>query len=164
MTDTTEVHVERRPCGVTRLTSELLVARDRSEVFAFFADAGNLEALTPPWLKFQIDTPLPIAMEAGALIDYRLRVRGIPIAWRTRIVEWVPEEYFIDEQIKGPYRVWLHRHDFHEVDGGTLVRDTVEFVPRGGRLIAPLVARLFVGRDVRKVFAFRRSELQKRFV
>ncbi len=104
-------------------TTQLWLPRRRDEVFAFFADAHNLQILTPDWLNFKILTPRPIAMRAGALIDYKLRLRGIPIRWRTKITEWQPPFSFQDEQLRGPYRQWIHRHWFEEKDGGTLCRD-----------------------------------------
>ena len=133
------------------------MAKPRDEVFHFFADAANLEAITPPWLRFEILTPLPIQMRPGTLIDYRLRVRGIPIRWRTEIMEWNPPHHFVDRQISGPYHVWHHTHMFSEKDGGTLCRDEVIYRPRGGWLMN----KLFVRRDVEKIFAFREVQLRK---
>lgn len=138
---------------------ELWVARPLEVVFGFFADAGNLEAITPPWLRFEILTPRPIAMRAGALIDYRLRVRGVPLRWRTEITAWEPPHFFVDEQLRGPYRLWVHEHRFRAVRGGTAVLDHVRYRVPGGRL----VSWLFVRRDVERIFAFRRQLLQARF-
>ena len=129
--------------------------RPLDEVFAFFADAGNLEAITPPWLGFEILTPRPIAMRPGALIDYRLRLRGLPVRWRTEISLWQPPHRFVDEQRRGPYREWRHEHTFAAVDDGTLVRDHVRYQVPGGRL----VHELFVRRDVARIFDFRRDRL-----
>lgn len=127
-------------------------------VFAFFADAGNLDRLTPPWLHFRIDTPLPIAMGPGALIDYRLRLHGVPIRWRTEITEWNPPRGFVDEQRRGPYRWWIHTHTFHESpDGGVEMEDVVDYQPRGGALVHALV----VGRDLRRIFAWRAIALRE---
>ena len=102
-------------------TSETWLARPRAGVFEFFADAANLERLTPPWLGFEILTPRPIAMRVGALIDYRLRVHRIPLRWRTEITAWEPPVSFVDEQLRGPYRLWHHTHTFTEQAGGTAV-------------------------------------------
>lgn len=144
------------------LSTRLLVPRPRAEVFAFFADAGNLEVLTPPWLHFHILTALPIAMQPGALIDYRLRVRGFPLHWRTRITEWEPPDRFVDEQLKGPYKLWLHEHRFVERPGGTEVLDRVRYAVPGGPL-SPLIHRFLVARDVRTIFAWRTRKLQEIF-
>jgi ligand-binding SRPBCC domain-containing protein len=141
------------------LQDELWLPRPITEIFPFFADAGNLEKLTPPWLSFEVLTPAPIAMHPGAIIDYRLRVHGLPIRWRTEILEWNPPRGFVDVQRKGPYVLWHHTHTFVEKDGGTLCRDEVRYWPRGGRLIHAL----FVKRDVRAIFDYRRKRLTELF-
>jgi ligand-binding SRPBCC domain-containing protein len=144
------------------LTTELWLPRPRAEVFAFFSDAGNLDVLTPPWLHFHIRTPRPIALHAGARIEYRLRWRGIPLSWRTEISVWDPPHSFVDRQVRGPYRRWVHEHTFEERDGGTLLRDRVDYaVP--GWLLEPLVHSLVVGPDVRRIFAYRRLKMQELF-
>jgi len=140
-------------------TTELWLPRPRPEVFNFFADAGNLQTITPPWLSFEILTSSPVEMRPGALIDYRLRVHGFPIRWRTEITEWNPPHRFVDQQVRGPYHVWHHTHTFNERDGGTLCRDEVVYRPRGGTLIN----KLFVRRDVEKIFCFRAAQLQRLF-
>lgn len=140
-------------------STELWLPRPRAEVFHFFADAHNLEAITPPWLRFEILTPKPIEMRPGALIDYRIRVHGIPIRWRTEITEWQPPHRFVDQQIRGPYTLWHHTHSFVERDGGTLCRDEVIYRPRGGWLID----YLFVRHDVAKIFSYRTEQLKKAF-
>ena len=140
-------------------TTELWLPRARAEVFPFFADARNLEAITPPWLRFETLTPSPIAMRPGARIDYRLRVHGFPTRWQTEITEWQPPHRFVDQQLRGTYHVWHHTHTFMERDGGTLCRDEVVYRPRGGALIN----WLFVRRDVAKIFAFRQQVLARRF-
>ena len=99
------------------LDTELFLPRPREEVFPFFADAFNLEAITPPFLRFKVTTEAPIEMQVGALIDYKLRLHGIPITWRTRIAAWEPPYRFVDEQLKGPYSLWRHEHTFEEVEG-----------------------------------------------
>ena len=151
------LHFERAGGGYT-LTAEIWLPRSRPEVFAFFADAGNLEALTPAWLRFEILTPRPIGMQAGALIDYRLRVHGWPVRWQTRIAVWEPPVRFVDEQLRGPYRLWRHEHTFEETAGGTRVRDVVHYAVLGGAL----VNALFVRPDLRKIFSYRQEKLAER--
>jgi ligand-binding SRPBCC domain-containing protein len=137
--------------------AELWLPRPRPEVFAFFADARNLEAITPPWVKFEVLTPAPIEMRAGTLIDYRLRVHGFPIRWRTEITLWEPPFRFADTQLRGPYRRWVHTHRFEEKDGGTLCLDDVSYAVPGGALIE----RLFVRRDVERIFAYRQETMKR---
>jgi ligand-binding SRPBCC domain-containing protein len=123
-------------------------------VFPFFADAGNLEAITPPWLGFHVVTAPP-EMRAGALIEYRLRLHGVPVAWLTRIDDWAPSERFVDVQLSGPYRLWHHTHEFEPAGaGGTLMRDTVRYALGFGALGA-LAHRAVVRRDLEAIFAYR---------
>jgi ligand-binding SRPBCC domain-containing protein len=138
-----------------QLSTRLFVARDLTTTFGFFADATNLQRLTPPWLDFSILTPQPIPMRAGALIDYRIRVHGVPIRWRTEIADWTPPLRFVDQQLRGPYRLWHHTHTFTPADGGTWVEDTVRYRPIGGRL----VHTLFVKRDLTRIFTFRQEAI-----
>jgi len=128
-------------------------------VFDFFADASNLEVLTPPWLRFEILTPAPTEMRAGTRIDYRLRLHGIPLRWNSEIVVWEPPHRFVDVQRRGPYRLWEHEHGFTPQAGGTLVSDLVTYSVFGGRL----VQRLLVGPDLRKVFTYRHDRLSQVF-
>ena len=147
---------------VFTLEVQLTLPRPIDEVFSFFADAGNLEAITPPWLKFAITTPRPIAMQRGALIDYRLRLRGVPINWRTRITEWSPPNKFVDMQLRGPYSLWHHTHTFEPartVNGreGTLVLDKVRYaVPFGG-----LARTLFVRPQIDAIFRYRQHAMMR---
>ena len=135
-----------------------LVPRPRGEVWAFFADPANLEAITPDFLRFRIVTAAPAPLIAGALLEYRLSLFGIPFGWRTRIEEVVPEERFVDVQLSGPYRRWCHLHRFEEVAGGTLVSDRIEYELPLGPLGA--VARaLFVRRALDRIFDHRRRRV-----
>lgn len=143
------------------LEREQIIARPRDELFPFFADARNLEAITPRFLQFQVITPGPIEMRAGALIDYRIRLRGVPIRWRTEISVWEPPFRFVDRQLRGPYRKWVHEHRFEEVAGGTRCLDRVEYAVPGGPLIEDVVHTLFVRRDVERIFDYRRETLDR---
>lgn len=139
--------------------AELWLPRPVAEIFGFFADAYNLQALTPEWVNFEILTPQPIRLRAGALIEYRLRIHGLPVRWQTEITVWEPTHRFVDEQKRGPYRLWIHEHRFTAQNGGTLCSDHVRYAVLGGEP----VNRLFVRRDVEKIFAFRRRKLEERF-
>ena len=139
--------------------SQQWLPQPTENVFRFFSDAQNLEQLTPPFLRFEVLTPSPIVMCAGALIDYQLRVHGFPIRWRTEITEWNPPHYFVDQQSRGPYTLWHHTHRFSERNGGTDCFDEVRYRPRGGGV----VNWLFVRRDIERIFAFRRAQLLKFF-
>lgn len=144
---------------VREFSSELWLPVAPEQLFPFFADAANLDAITPPWLHFHVVTPTPIEMREGALIDYRLRVHGLPLRWRTRINAWQPPFRFEDEQLRGPYRRWIHEHTFAAHEGGTLARDHVRYaVPFDW-----LVHRWFVRPDIEKIFQFRTAALRKRF-
>lgn len=142
-----------------RLTTELLVEEPRGQVFEFFADAFQLETITPPWLHFSVQTPRPIEMRTGALIDYKLRLHGLPIRWRSKISNWEPPFQFVDQQERGPYRYWHHLHTFEEVDGGTLVCDIVNYAVPLGFITHPLLVR----RDLTKIFTYRRETLGRIF-
>ncbi len=147
---------------IWRLRASLWVPRLPGEVFPFFADAQNLERLTPDWLSFRIVTPLPIEMRQGTQIDYRIGIRGLPIRWRTRIGRWQPPHAFADEQLRGPYSLWHHTHTFTARDGGTTLGDEVLMRPKGGLLAGTLMA-LFVRRDVERIFRFRAQVMATRF-
>jgi ligand-binding SRPBCC domain-containing protein len=144
--------------SVAEFRSELWLPAPLERIFDFFSDAGNLQELTPGWVNFEIVTPRPILLRAGTLIDYRLRIRGIPVTWRTLIKVWDPPFRFVDEQVRGPYRKWEHEHTFEAKDGGTLMRDCVTYAAPFGFL----THALFVNRDVRRIFEFRRETLLKR--
>ncbi len=133
---------------------EQLVRRDPAEVFDFFSRARNLQLLTPSWLHFEVLTPEPIAMRKGTLIDYRLRLHGVPMRWRTLIEQWEPERMFVDRQLRGPYRLWHHTHEFEPHAQGTSVRDRVRYeIPLGP--LGSLAHAAFVHRDLERVFAYR---------
>ena len=140
------------------LESDLWLPRPREEIFRFFSDAANLGALTPPHMRFRTFTAAPIVMRAGLLVDYGIRVHGIPIRWRSEITTWDPPNRFVDEQRSGPYRRWVHTHTFADERGGTRLGDVVEFEMFGGSLIG-----WFVMRDLRSIFEFRRQALASLF-
>lgn len=140
-------------------TQETFLPYPLDYVFDFFSNAQNLQALTPPSLHFQILTPLPIQMKPVALIDYKLKLFGIPFRWRTRIDTWQPPHQFSDSQIKGPYVKWVHTHTFEPVEGGVLMRDQVQYLAPGGPL-EPLINRLFVTPQVQRIFAYRNKTLK----
>ena len=144
---------------IREFQSELWLPLPPEELFPFFADAANLDALTPPWLNFRIVTPKPIVMRPGALIDYRLRVRGLPLRWRTRINAWEPPHRFEDEQLRGPYRQWIHEHTFEARDGGTLARDRVRYAVPFDWLVHGWLVRP----DIEKIFRHRSAMLKERF-
>ncbi|HJQ97450.1 MAG TPA: SRPBCC family protein [Candidatus Polarisedimenticolaceae bacterium] len=131
------------------------------QVFGFFAEADNLERITPRELRFAIVTPRPIVLAASATIDYRLRLFGIPFGWRSVITEWDPPRAFTDEQVEGPYALWIHRHTFEPERGGTMIRDRVRYrLPLGplGDLAHPLVRR-----QLARIFDYRRRAVEAAF-
>jgi ligand-binding SRPBCC domain-containing protein len=145
--------------SVFQIDREQIIPHRRAQVFAFFMDAANLETMTPPWLRFRILTPAPIVMRAGTRIDYMLRLHGIPVRWTSAITVWEPPLRFVDEQVRGPYRVWVHEHRFEEAPAGTRVIDSIRYAVPGGAL----VNRWLVAPDLRRVFDFRREKLSEVF-
>lgn len=143
------------------LIVEQEIAKPLKRVFAFFESPENLEAITPAFLNFEITSPRPIEMQSGARIEYRLRVRGVPIRWRTAITAYEPPHRFVDEQLRGPYRLWVHEHVFCSLgNGSTLIRDHVRYelprVPGRG-----LVHRLWVRPDLEKIFSYRKQAIAR---
>ena len=142
------------------MTVHVLERRQRLPVpaeraFAFFSDARNLEAITPPWLRFRVLTPGAIEMRPDALIEYRLRLHGIPLSWLTRIEVWEPPHRFVDVQLRGPYALWEHTHTFAP-DGAdaVVISDRVRYALPLGRL-GELARRLLVRRDLDRIFDHR---------
>ena len=115
---------------IRTLDAEMWIPVSIDQVFAFFSDTTNLDQMTPPWVHFQTLTPRPIEMRAGIVIDYRLRIHGVPIRWTSEITAWKPPTQFVDEQRRGPYKLWVHRHDFGAENGGIWIRDHVDYRPR----------------------------------
>lgn len=140
------------------LAHKLTLSLPIEKVFDFFADAGNLERITPPELNFHIITPQPINLRKGTLIDYQLKVRGFPVKWRTEISEWNPPFLFTDKALKSPYKQWIHRHTFTEIEKDkTLIEDRVKyrlpFEPFGD------LAHWFVRRELDYIFDFRQKKV-----
>ena len=131
----------------------------RDDVFVFFSDAANLEIITPPELRFRILTPLPVPMREGTLIDYRLRMFGVPLRWKSRILRWQPPTGFVDGQVSGPYRLWEHSHSFHDEGNETVIEDVVRY----GLPIWPLgeIAHPMVRLQLGRIFRFRQSAVRK---
>jgi hypothetical protein len=144
---------------IHQFRSEIWLARPIKEVFAFFSNAANLDSITPPWLSFRTVARQPIEMHAGTVIDYRLRVRGFPVQWRSEITEWEPPYHFVDEQIRGPYRLWIHAHRFQTRNGGTLVCDDVRYAVPFDWLLHKFIVRP----DVERIFAYRADCLRRQF-
>lgn len=151
-------------CDPTRpgqylLETAILVPGSRETVFALFADAFQLETITPPWLNFHVLTEPPIRMRLGQLIDYKLKLHGFSIRWQSEITAWEPPFRFVDAQVQGPYRKWHHEHTFEEHPQGTLVRDRVQYAVPGGWLVNSLLVK----RDLKKIFRFRHEKLREIF-
>jgi ligand-binding SRPBCC domain-containing protein len=144
------------------LSFEQQVARPQPEVFDFFSRAENLEVLTPPWLNFKILDVKPQPVQRGTLINYSLRVHGIPLRWTSEIVEWEPQHRFVDLQLRGPYKLWRHEHRFEERDGGTLISDTINLaLPLG--LLGQLAYKIKVKSDIEEIFTFRKEKIRALF-
>jgi ligand-binding SRPBCC domain-containing protein len=147
---------------VYQLRFKQLIPRRPKEVFAFFADAGNLQSITPAWLHFHILTPLPVELRDGALLDFTIRWRLLRMTWRTKIVDWVSPRQFIDQQVSGPFKLWVHRHTFEPHPQGTLMTDQVRYeLPFGA--VGRLGHSLLVRRDLEAIFEYRRQQIAKRF-
>jgi ligand-binding SRPBCC domain-containing protein len=146
------------PPDIERLSRDIIVPAPLADTFAFFADAANLQRLTPPWLHFSILTPMPAEMREGLEIEYRISLYGVPLPWRSRIDLWQPGVCFVDRQLVGPYRWWRHEHRFEAVGDGTRVIDEVDYAPRAAWLSGPLVRR-----DLQRIFAYRHEMLGRTF-
>jgi ligand-binding SRPBCC domain-containing protein len=145
---------------VHRIERAQVVSQPVAEAFAFFADAFNLEAITPPWLRFRILTPGPIPMCEGTAIEYRLVLHRLPFRWRTQIERWEPGRRFVDRQVEGPFRLWEHTHTFEEQPDGTLIRDRVAYrMPYGA--LGALAHSLLLARDLGRIFDYRRDAVAR---
>jgi ligand-binding SRPBCC domain-containing protein len=138
------------------------VARPLPEVFSFFSRAENLEELIPPWLNFKICKAEPQPVQKGTLINYSLRVHGLPLRWTSEIVEWEPPHRFVDLQLRGPYKLWRHEHRFEARDDGTLISDTINLsLPLG--FLGQIAYKIKVHSDLQEIFAFRREKVRALF-
>lgn len=146
------------PYRLERLRRDITLSASLCDTFAFFADAANLQRITPPWLHFSILTPMPVQMRTGLEIAYRISLYGLPMPWRSRIDECQPGVCFVDRQIVGPYRWWRHEHRFEAVPDGTRVIDHVDYSPRAGWLSGALVRR-----DLGRIFDYRHEALRRIF-
>ncbi len=144
---------------VFELAGEQWVARPRDRLFPFFAQPENLALITPPELGFQLLTPSPVSMAQGRLIDYRIRVMGLPVRWRTLISCYEPPERFVDEQLMGPYSFWYHEHRFESLDGGTLLIDRVRYaLPlAAGGPFGEALHSLYIRPSLERIFDYRRE-------
>src|SRR5215211_7839770 len=150
------------PPKIHTLRRELRLDAPPEAVFPFFADPRNLEAITPPLLRFRLLTPEPIEMGVGTFLQYALRLRGVPVRWDTLIQAWDPPHRFVDVQVRGPYRMWHHTHELEPLDGGaaTLMRDTVRYAIGFGAL-GEIARRAVVTRDLEEIFAFRAERVPR---
>lgn len=144
--------------GNRTLEVETLLPLPLDQVFPFFAEAGNLQRITPPELQFHIETPLPVKMKQGTLLNYRLRLAGVPFRWRSRISVWDPPRRFLDEQLRGPYKEWVHLHTFEETSTGTRIIDRVRYRLPFHPLSLP--AAPLVQRQLHRIFTYREQAVR----
>jgi uncharacterized protein (TIGR01777 family) len=148
--------------SVFQFYAEQFLPLPREELFRFFSEAKNLESITPEWLHFKIKEVSTPGITAGTQIRYQLKVHGIPMKWLTEIREWSPPERFSDNQEQGPYSLWYHLHEFHEVPGGTLMTDWVRYQLPLGK-VGRLVGLGKIKSDVRQIFDYRRTKIGQVF-
>jgi ligand-binding SRPBCC domain-containing protein len=140
------------------LTDHFQVSADLQRTWSFFSVAENLPVITPPKLGFKIKTPLPITMGEGVLLDYTIRWLGLPVNWRTRIIDWTPPHQFVDLQLRGPYTLWHHQHRFIAKDGGTECFDRVTYkLPFG--FVGNITHEVMVRQQLVEIFRFRREAI-----
>jgi len=145
-----------------RLVHEQLVPRKLEEVFDFFSRAENLETLTPGFLHFKIVSVSPLPVQKGTLINYKLRVRGLPLRWTSEIREWNPPTQFVDFQTGDPYKFWHHTHRFIAEGNNTRIMDEVLYdLPFGP--LGRLAHSVLVKSDVEKIFRYREMKIQALF-
>ena len=147
---------------IYKITTKQIIQRPLAEVFAFFSQPENLALITPDHLAFNIITPPPVEMKQGAIIDYTIRLFKVSIHWRTLITSFEPPFRFVDEQIKGPYVIWHHRHRFKDINGGTMIQDTIRYaIPLG--IIGRFLNFIWIQKDLKDIFAYRKIIISNKF-
>lgn len=141
------------------LFRECLIKQPVEKVFDFFSKVENLNLITPEKLHFKILSPLPVHIQNGMLIDYKIRLNGIPFSWKTMITDWEPPFRFVDTQIKGPYSVWIHEHTFTKHPEGTIMKDRVDYLAKGW-IFEPVINKIFVSKKLEYIFDYRQSKLK----
>jgi ligand-binding SRPBCC domain-containing protein len=144
------------------LRSEIWLPAPIDSVFHFFSRPENLNRITPPWLHFRILSAHDTAIHEATRINYRLKIRGASINWQSEIRLWDPPRRFVDAQIKGPFKCWVHQHEFEERDDGTIVRDNVEYALHGW-IFEFLLDHFLVKGDLARIFRYRRAKLNEIF-
>lgn len=159
-----DCETEAVPASVRLFERSQRVEVSIARAFDFYGDAANLEPMTPPWLHFEVTTPGPVTMRAGTLLEYRLRLHGVPLRWQTRIMTWEPPRRFVDIQARGPFGLWEHTHLFEaDGDAATVIRDRVRYaIPLGP--LGAIADHLFVRRDLRRIFDYRNEAVAERLV
>jgi ligand-binding SRPBCC domain-containing protein len=137
-----------------------LIRESHEKAFAFFANPANLDAITPPWLRFRTVSDLPTKMEAGTTMEHTLRLHRLPIRWVTQIIEWTPPHSFTDFQEEGPFASWTHTHEFAPTKHGTMMTDNVIYRVPGGRL-GRVIDQLYVRRDINRIFGYRKRAIAR---
>lgn len=141
---------------------EQWVPQPIDKVFAFMADARNLEKITPPFLKFKVLSMTTKEIEEGTRLDYSLRAHGIPMKWQSTILDWLPNERFSDQQTRGPYSYWLHLHEFSAKDQGTVIRDHVRYIVPFW-VPGDVILHGFIKKDLEEIFSYRRKMIAEIF-
>ena len=143
---------------IYEINTTQFIAKPLEMVFDFFSKPENLEHITPSYLKFNLQTPSPVIMKIGQIIDYKIKLKGIPLRWRSQITSYDPPYHFVDEQIRGPYALWQHTHTFKEKNGTTLIEDHILYkIPFG--IIGSAANSLFVKKDLTRIFQYRKEKI-----
>lgn len=149
---------------IYRLQYEQVLNTSMDNAWTFFSRAENLEKITPSYMRYNVTSPeTGRPVYAGQIITYVIHpVLGIPLSWMTEITHVVEGQYFVDEQRKGPYALWHHQHHFEVAPEGVKMTDIVHYsMPLG--ILGRIAHALFVQRQVRDIFAFRKSAVEQLF-